>query len=58
MCTIYRICKYFRPEMDVLEPSRHLKGDWIAYWEHELGYRNGPRSFDFKQIGLQLFVGK
>lgn len=44
--------------MDATEPSRHLKGDWIAYWEHELGHRNESRSFDFKQIGLQMFVGE
>jgi len=39
--------------------TRHLKGDWIAYWEHELGHsRDKAALFDFKQIGLQTFTGQ
>ena len=39
------------------EAMRHLKGDWVAYWEHELGRRQQDHDFQFKQINLQLFSG-
>ena len=37
--------------------GRHLKGNWLAYWEHETGRPETEQHFVFKQILLQSFVG-
>lgn len=37
--------------------KRHLKGNWLAYWKHEVGRSDRDNAFDFNHIKLLSFVG-
>lgn len=37
--------------------SRSLQGNWLAYWQYEIGFNQQDPRFHFHQIRLQSFLG-
>lgn len=44
-------------KFEELPTSRYLKGNWLAYWRHEITRSDKEETLNLKQIKLQSFIG-
>lgn len=44
-------------KQDLPRSSRSLQGNWLAYWQYEIGLNQQDSHFHFHQIRLQSFIG-
>ncbi|KAK9962216.1 hypothetical protein ABG768_007589 [Culter alburnus] len=44
-------------KQDLPRSSRSLQGNWLAYWQYEIGLNQQDLHFHFHQIRLQSFLG-
>lgn len=44
-------------KQDLPRSSRSLQGNWLAYWQYEIGLNQQDSHFHFHQIRLQSFLG-